>query len=111
VDKKVFQEGNEEALPNFLLDQMLRAYPRGRELRAILDLYKSDSAVSPGEKARLMADEITLLYAQQGFVFFLDGVDELRDKLPIHKLYDASKWSKGYFVITVRTGFFTDRYV
>jgi hypothetical protein len=109
MNKKMF-DATEEALSNFLLDQMLLAYPRGRELRAILASFKSDSAVSSSEKARLMADEMRL-YAQRGFVFFLDGVDELGDKLPIHKLYDVSKWSQSYFVITARTGFFTDRYV
>ena len=87
-DKTIFTDGKEE---DFLLFQALAAYPFGKELQ---------------KKSEPILIE---LYAEE-FIFFLDGVDELGEKFPIFKLYNADKWSSSLFVITARTGFFSDRY-
>ena len=45
---------------------------------------------------------------ETGFVFVLDGVDELVARLAIHTLLRLRAWPNSVFVVAARTGFFAD---
>eukprot|EP00048_Salpingoeca_helianthica_P014189 m.219125 g.219125 ORF g.219125 m.219125 type:complete len:1720 (+) comp15609_c0_seq4:59-5218(+) len=53
------------------------------------------------------ADQLLGVYNER-FVFVLDGADELGDKVALHKLLHMAAWPNSVFVVTARTGFYTD---
>ncbi len=57
--------------------------------------------------AGLPASQLAEVF-EESFVFVLDGVDELVDKLPIYRLYNMAAWRNSLFVVTCRTGFYSD---
>src|SRR5271167_4852984 len=39
------------------------------------------------------------------WLFILDGLDELAQKLPLHLVMNATYWPSSFFVMTARSGF------
>jgi WD40 repeat protein len=79
---------------DFLLTQLCAAYPRLEDrLREMLD--------------RLDATGINVLYAQP-WVFVIDGLDELGDRVRLAPLLRADRWINSTFVVSCRTDFFAD---
>ena len=95
MDKTLFADGKEKDREQFLLKQALATYTVGKELQNM---------------AAKLSNTAQVDLFNQPFVFIMDGVDELGQKYPVHLLYDAPKWRNSFFVISARTGFFTDRY-
>ena len=52
-----------------------------------------------------IADENVPLLYQQGFVFILDGLDELGERFPLYTECQLHLWPNSLFVVTTRTGF------
>jgi hypothetical protein len=76
----------------FLVTQVLQAY----DSRALDAAWQ---AMDAAQRAWLH---------ETGFVFVLDGVDELVARLAIHTLLRLRAWPNSVFVVAARTGFFAD---
>jgi len=73
-----------DGVQHFLVRQMIIAY----NIPGLLEAFE-----------RLPPEQLLEVY-NEGFVFVLDGVDELVDKAAIHKLYDMAAWRNSMFVVT-----------
>lgn len=90
--KAVVSAGNEQLAQQFVFNQLIKSY----------------NAPGLGEALKGMsADQILSLYNER-FVFILDGADELVDKVAMHKLLNMAAWPNSVFVVTSRTGFYSD---
>ena len=87
---------NTESCQMFLFDQLKKSYPSDKR-DAIEDFWKNK--LDPLDRSA---------FKHISFIFILDGVDELKDKCEIHRLYDLEMWPESYFIISTRTGFFYD---